>query len=114
MLSLALACGLFAADPVPSTQDPALAIKVLQARIATLNARIAQLQDQLAVMGAALNAAQDHSAKAVQQSQQAEQAAIEQAGKDLKCPSGLDLDTLACKPAAHDEDKAPQPPVKPL
>lgn len=97
MLSLALACGLFAADPVPSTQDPAPAIKVLQARIATLNARIAQLQDQLAVMTGALNAAQQHSATAVQQAQQGEQAAIDQVGKDLKCPNGLDPDTLACK-----------------
>ena len=69
---------------------------MLEARIATLNARIAQLTKQLAVMTGALNAAQQDSATVVQQAQQSEAAALKAAGEALKCE--IDPDTLVCKP----------------
>jgi chaperonin cofactor prefoldin len=92
-------------DLQPAAKD---VIKILEARITRLAAQVSQLQKQMTVMSAALNAAQQESATAVQQAGQLENTAIEEASKALKCPNGLDPDTLICKPEVKPEAKPKQ------
>lgn len=92
LLSTILACGLFAQAPAPDAK-----VKILEARIVKLNARIAQLQKQMAVMQGALNAAQQDSASVVQQAEQVEAVALEEAGKAAGCPGKFDPETLICR-----------------